>query len=173
MYEQEWDRSSICALTQSDWPSGAALVMSMVCGVTEVFLWLRWGVTQTLPAGYPHPPAPLLWGSDAQSRERERRGNRNAGQGFPVTIVWRNVGHSVTSWQNVSQTSCCGQNTFPGVPLHPSPTSSEQLQSQLRATSYSMTMPVMLLSTTCSLTLAIFLPWCSCQIFVLVWGIAG
>lgn len=46
---------------------------------------------------------PLLLGSGAQSREREGRRNKvtDDGQGFPVAVVRKNMGHSVTSGQNV------------------------------------------------------------------------
>lgn len=47
---------------------------------------------------------PLLSGSGAQSGEREGRRNRvrGDGQGFPVAIVWKGMGPSVTSGQNIA-----------------------------------------------------------------------
>lgn len=107
VFEQEWDRSPICALTPPD--------------LQRLHQWcqrfVRWQRSPCDLGGVWHRPSRqeihtcrslLLQGSGAQPGEREGRGNRvrDAGQGFPVTIVWKNMSHNVTSRQNVPQTCC-------------------------------------------------------------------
>lgn len=53
-----------------------------------------------------------------RGKEEEIRARDN-GQGFPLAIVCKNMGHSVTSGQNVPWMSCCRHNAFPHTPSTP------------------------------------------------------
>lgn len=119
VFEQEWDSSPICALTLPD-------LQGLHQWCKKFVRWLRpacdlGGCNMDSPNRISAQACPHCSGTVVPNlrRGKEEEIEWDDGQGFPVAIVWKNMGHSVISGQNVPSMSCCGHSAFPYTPSTP------------------------------------------------------